>query len=281
MGPEHTSHFVEEEALERYAAGLAERLDRLRLRRARLKSKRRACVRTIESSCRKLRRRDDGTDRIPDACRWLLDNEYLARQEALGIRRDLAEAGVLRHHGPQALILELCRELTDCGEGAVDPARIEIIIQRHRNYHVLRILKEISGNIDLDILRRVAPEGDLHEVSRSGIPLYAWDILSAQLGFDYIRLKGILDCREVDTVTPLDPLGVLFISVEKTHSSFSFLYTAFVSTSSTSLAANSSTLIAPSSPTFPERTARVPASSSRSPMTHMYETRSFLASLSL
>ena len=158
MGPEHTSHFVEEEALERYAAGLAERLDRLRLRRARLKSKRRACVRTIESSCRKLRRRYDGTDRIPDACRWLLDNEYLARQEALGIRRDLAEAGVLRHHGPQALILELCRALTDCGEGAVDPARIEAFLRGFQSVCPLRRreLELLGACLRLALLERLA-----------------------------------------------------------------------------------------------------------------------------
>ena len=75
--------------------------------------------RELRRCCSLLRRRTGEKQRLPAAWEWLLDNEYLARREALSAADDLSGAGSLRRCRQGALLLTLTRGLVEESGGAV------------------------------------------------------------------------------------------------------------------------------------------------------------------
>ena len=131
--------YVEDEKLAASGEATARLLSPGReFRSRRLLSRIRKSLREIRRCCLLLQKRAETASEIPAAWEWLLDNEYLARREALSAAGDFRGEGLLRLSAEGPLILSLARSLLLAGQGAVTEERARLFLEGFQRVTVLR-----------------------------------------------------------------------------------------------------------------------------------------------
>ncbi len=98
----------------------------------------RRCFQEIERCHDLFRRRYQDAARVPAACEWLLDNDYMIRREYPPVRRALRDAERQRACRGKLLTLELCRALLQAGNGRVSEERCLLFLKGFQSVTVLR-----------------------------------------------------------------------------------------------------------------------------------------------
>lgn len=90
-------------------------------------------ARQLAQSVKRLGKRRDallkdygGSDKVPPAAEWLLDNYYIVRREGLYAAAEFDRGGRLPRSGDTAALIMLCRRLVQSGDGVVDKKRFEL-----------------------------------------------------------------------------------------------------------------------------------------------------------
>ncbi|MBR3473736.1 MAG: hypothetical protein IKH34_01565 [Oscillospiraceae bacterium] len=94
--------------------------------------------RELRRCCALLRRRAEEVPELPAAWEWLLDNEYLARREALSAAGDLSGGGRVRLSAEGPLILALARALLLAGRGQVTEERAALFLEGFQRVRPLK-----------------------------------------------------------------------------------------------------------------------------------------------
>ena len=131
--------YIEDERLFDYAASCAQTLrpDALLDGRGEASTLRRS-FQEIERCHDLFRRRYQDAPRVPAACEWLLDNDYMIRREYPPVRRALRDAERQRACRGKLLTLELCRALLQAGNGRVSEERCLLFLKGFQSVTVLR-----------------------------------------------------------------------------------------------------------------------------------------------
>ena len=183
------------------------------LRSRRLLSAIRKDLLALRRCCGLLQTRAETREEIPAAWEWLLDNEYLARREALSAAEDFRGAERLRSSPEGPLILALARSLLLAGRGEVTEERAALFLSGFQTVTPLRRseLRCFPAALRLAVLEELAALSG--ELSRSGSPEdYAAGLEAL---FTTLRLFSTLDAEELLTGADLchailsrDPVGV-------------------------------------------------------------------------
>ena len=121
-------------------------------------------LRVLRRCCALLQRRADAASQIPAAWEWLLDNEYLARREAISAAGDLRGNDALRSTAEGPLILALARSLLLAGRGEVTEERAALFLSGFQAVTPLRRseLRCFPAALRLAVLEELAAlSGDL------------------------------------------------------------------------------------------------------------------------
>lgn len=206
--------YVENERL-RACGGAAARLlpPRGEIRCRRLLPAVRKALRAIRRCCGLLQKRAETAAEVPAAWEWLLDNEYLARREAISAAGDLRGRDALRRSSEGPLILALARSLLLAGRGEVTEARAALFLEGFQTVTPLRRaeLRCFPAALRLTVLEELAALSG--ELSRSGSPEDYAEGLEAL--FTTLRLFSTLDAEELLTgadrchaILSRDPAGI-------------------------------------------------------------------------
>ena len=170
-------------------------------------------LRVLRRCCALLQRRADAASQIPAAWEWLLDNEYLARREAISAAGDLRGNDALRSTAEGPLILALARSLLLAGRGEVTEERAALFLSGFQAVTPLRRseLRCFPAALRLAVLEELAALSA--ELSRIGSPEDYVPGLEAL--FTTLRLFSTLDAEELLTeadrchaILSRDPAGV-------------------------------------------------------------------------
>ncbi len=170
-------------------------------------------TRELRRCCELLQKRAAAGAELPAAWEWLLDNEYLARREAISAAADLRGADRLRRSSEGPLILALARSLLLAGKGKVTEERASLFLSGFQTVTPLRRseLRRFPAALRLAVLEELA--GLSGQLCRSGSPENYAEGLEAL--FTTLRLFSILDAEELLTgadpchaILSRDPAGV-------------------------------------------------------------------------
>ena len=170
-------------------------------------------LREIRRCCELLQRRAEAAAELPAAWEWLLDNEYLARREAISAAGDFRGAAWLRRSSEGPLILALARSLLLAGQGEVTEARAALFLEGFQRVTPLRRAELMRFPAAL----RLAAIGELallcRELCRSAGPEAFSPGMEAL--FSTLRLFSALDTEELliqadrcHAILCRDPAGV-------------------------------------------------------------------------
>lgn len=173
----------------------------------------RKALRAIRRCCALLQNRAESAAEVPAAWEWLLDNEYLARREAISAAGDLHGKDALRRSSEGPLILALARSLLLAGRGGVTEARAALFLEGFQTVTPLRRaeLRCFPAALRLAVLEELAVLSG--ELSRSGAPEdYAAGLEAL---FTTLRLFSALDAEDLLTgadrchaILSRDPAGI-------------------------------------------------------------------------
>lgn len=130
--------YIEEKALFDYAASSA------RLLQCDGTGSAAHTVKTLQHAMREIKRSHAAVEKrgedanLPSACRWLLDNLYMAKREYLAAVGAFRQAKELRHCKDGALILCLARSLLSASHGKITEDRCRLFLDGFQSVTVLR-----------------------------------------------------------------------------------------------------------------------------------------------
>lgn len=92
-------------------------------------SKLRAAMSEIDAAYEKVAERFGTAASVPDACRWLLDNRYIAVREAKCASLALLREKSLRGSEAGVILLDMCRTLVDAGSRQGDRGAVQAVFR--------------------------------------------------------------------------------------------------------------------------------------------------------
>ncbi len=123
------SFYIADDELEAYAEKFAQSMGKTRSISGRAGAGQlKACLHKIEGAAEKAALQWQGLAATPGAVRWLLDNCYLARREAMAAAEALASVGKLRCTEDEALLLQLCRGFLKASDFSVEEDRLSLFL---------------------------------------------------------------------------------------------------------------------------------------------------------
>lgn len=176
-------------------------------------SKLRAAMSEIDAAYEKVAERFGTAASVPDACRWLLDNRYIAVREAKCASLALLREKSLRGSEAGVILLDVCRTLVDAGLGKVTEERCRLFLDGYQTVSVLprKELYLFPAALRMALIERLA--GLCRELLSTNTPETLTDGFAAV--FTSLRLVSGLDMQclleSVDVSEKLlrsDPAGV-------------------------------------------------------------------------
>ena len=176
-------------------------------------SKLRAAMSEIDAAYEKVAERFGTAASVPDACRWLLDNRYIAVREAKCASSALLREKSLRGSEAGVILLDMCRTLVDAGLGKVTEERCRLFLDGYQTVSVLprKELYLFPAALRMALIERLA--GLCRELLSTNTPETLTDGFAAV--FTSLRLVSGLDMQclleSVDVSEKLlrsDPAGV-------------------------------------------------------------------------
>ena len=158
-----------------------------------------------------------GSDKVPPAAEWLLDNYYIVRREGMYAAAEFDRGGSLPRSGDTAALIMLCRRLVQSGDGIVDKKRFELFFSGCRLAYTL-------SRRELSLLITALKTAVIQEIAGMymSCPLTDEAAILAKNLFTTLRELATLDFSDtlerVDKVEQLlqtDPAGVYPLMSEK------------------------------------------------------------------
>ena len=173
----------------------------------------RAAINEIDAAYEKVDERFGTAASVPTACRWLLDNRYIAVREAKCAAAAFLREKALRGSESGVLLLDLCRALVGAGLGKVTEPRCRLFLDGYQSVSVLprKELYLFPAALRMALIERLAEL--CRELLSTNTPEKLADGFAAV--FTSLRLVGGLDMQclleSVDVSEKLlrsDPSGV-------------------------------------------------------------------------
>ena len=173
----------------------------------------RAALNEIDAAYEKVDERFGTAASVPTACRWLLDNRYIAVREAKCAAAAFLREKALRGSESGIILLDLCRALVDAGLGKVTEPRCRLFLDGYQSVSVLprKELYLFPAALRMALIERLAEL--CRELLSTNTPEKLADGFAAV--FTSLRLVGGLDMQclleSVDVSEKLlrsDPSGV-------------------------------------------------------------------------
>ena len=156
-------------------------------------SKLRAAMSEIDAAYEKVAERFGTAASVPDACRWLLDNRYIAVREAKCASSALLREKSLRGSEAGVILLDMCRTLVDAGLGKVTEERCRLFLDGYQTVSVLprKELYLFPAALRMALIERLA--GLCRELLSTNTPETLTDGFAAV--FTSLRLVSGLDMQ--------------------------------------------------------------------------------------
>lgn len=163
-----------------------------------------------------------GSDKVPPAAEWLMDNYYLVRREGMLAAEDFSHAGTLPATGNSAVLISLCQTLSHSAHGVITRNRCEQFFKGCQLSYVLT-------RRELDLLVPALKTAVIIDI----IDLYLNNTLTDEASFTAknlftsLRELSVVDFSDtmesIDQVEQLfmqDPLGLYPLMSDKTKNQY-------------------------------------------------------------